>query len=55
MYHGKVMESGTLDDIFRHPAHPYLQALLRAVPRFHMEPGERLTPIREIPAAARAA
>ncbi|HEY8012985.1 MAG TPA: ABC transporter ATP-binding protein, partial [Dongiaceae bacterium] len=49
MYHGKVMESGTLDDIFRHPTHPYLQALLRAVPRFHMEPGERLTPLREIP------
>jgi peptide/nickel transport system ATP-binding protein len=49
MYHGKVMESGTLDDIFRHPTHPYLKALLRAVPRFHMEPGERLVPLREIP------
>jgi peptide/nickel transport system ATP-binding protein len=49
MYHGKVMESGTLDDIFRHPTHPYLQALLRAVPRFHMKPDERLTPLREIP------
>ena len=31
LYHGKVMESGTLDDIFRHPTHPYLKALLRAV------------------------
>src|SRR5689334_18123175 len=49
LYHGKVMESGTLDDIFRHPAHPYLKALLRAVPRFHMKPGERLIPLREIP------
>ncbi len=49
MYHGKVMESGTLDDIFRHPTHPYLKALLRAVPRFHMAPGERLIPLREIP------
>ncbi len=48
MYHGKVMESGTLDHIFRHPEHPYLQALLRAVPRFGMKPGERLVPIREI-------
>ena len=48
MYHGHVMESGTLDDIFRHPEHPYLNALLRAVPRFNMEPGERLIPIREI-------
>jgi peptide/nickel transport system ATP-binding protein len=49
LYHGKVMESGTLDDIFRHPAHPYLKALLRAVPRFHMAPGERLVSLREIP------
>ena len=48
MYHGEVMESGTMDDLFHAPEHPYLQALLRAVPRFGMEPGERLTPIREI-------
>ena len=48
MYHGKVMESGTVEDIFRDARHPYLQALMRAVPRFNMEPGERLTPIREI-------
>jgi peptide/nickel transport system ATP-binding protein len=50
MYHGEVMESGTLDDIFRRAEHPYLQALLRAVPRFDMKAGERLVPIREIPA-----
>jgi peptide/nickel transport system ATP-binding protein len=48
MYHGEVKESGNAEDIFRHPSHPYLQALLKAVPRFGMEPGERLTPIREI-------
>src|SRR5262245_27915287 len=48
MYHGKVMESGTIEHIFRAPSHPYLKALMRAVPRFNMEPGERLTPIREI-------
>jgi peptide/nickel transport system ATP-binding protein len=49
MYHGEVMESGSLDDIFRRAEHPYLKALLRAVPRFDMKPGERLVPIREIP------
>jgi len=49
MYHGEVMESGTLDDVFRRAAHPYLKALLRAVPRFDMKPGERLVPLREIP------
>lgn len=48
MYHGNVMEHGTLEQIFRKAEHPYLQALLRAVPRFNMEPGERLVPIREI-------
>ncbi|MBO6826908.1 MAG: ABC transporter ATP-binding protein [Sneathiella sp.] len=48
MYHGKVMEQGTLDDIFADPRHPYLKALLKAVPRFNMRDGERLTPIREI-------
>jgi peptide/nickel transport system ATP-binding protein len=49
MYHGEVVESGTLEDIFRDPRHPYLRALLRAVPRFDMKPGERLVPLREIP------
>jgi len=48
MYHGRVMEAGTLEDIFRDPRHPYLKALIRAVPRFNMAPGERLTPIREV-------
>jgi peptide/nickel transport system ATP-binding protein len=50
MYHGEIMEAGTLDDIFSRAAHPYLRALLRAVPRFDMKPGERLVPLREIPA-----
>ncbi|MGH7113269.1 MAG: dipeptide ABC transporter ATP-binding protein, partial [Stellaceae bacterium] len=50
MYRGEVVESGTLEDIFRHPEHPYLRALLRAVPRFDMRPGERLVPIREVAA-----
>ena len=51
MYHGKVVESATVEDIFRDPRHPYLKALMRAVPRFNMAPGERLTPIREVHAS----
>ena len=51
MYHGKVVESGAVEDIFRDPRHPYLKALMRAVPRFNMAPGERLTPIREVQSA----
>jgi peptide/nickel transport system ATP-binding protein len=54
MYRGRVMEAGSRDDIFRHASHPYLQALMRAVPRFDMQPGERLTPIREVKSAALA-
>ncbi len=48
MYHGQIMESGTVNEIFGRPSHPYLQALLRAVPHFDMKPGERLVPVREI-------
>lgn len=33
MYAGKVVEKGSSEDIFYHPAHPYTEALLRAVPR----------------------
>ncbi|MFH6783085.1 MULTISPECIES: ABC transporter ATP-binding protein [Methylobacterium] len=54
MYRGRVMEAGSREDIFRRPGHPYLKALMRAVPRFHMEPGERLTPIREVRSAVLA-
>jgi peptide/nickel transport system ATP-binding protein len=48
LHRGRVMESGSLTDIFHAARHPYLKALMRAVPRFNMKPGERLTPIREI-------
>ena len=48
MYRGRVTESGAIGDIFSAPRHPYLKALMRAVPRFDMQPGERLTPIRDI-------
>jgi peptide/nickel transport system ATP-binding protein len=48
MYHGQIMEMGPARDLFENPKHPYLRALLKAVPRFDMKPGERLTPIREI-------
>src|SRR3546814_2493578 len=50
MYRGRVMESGAVEDIFRRPQHPYLQALMGAVPRFDMAPGERLRPLSEVKA-----
>ena len=52
MYRGRMMETGEREDIFRRPQHPYLKALMRAVPRFAMKPGERLTPLREVKSAA---
>jgi len=32
MYMGRIVETGTRDDIYAHPSHPYTQALLSAVP-----------------------
>ena len=54
MYRGELMERGSREEIFRNPQHPYLKALMRAVPRFDMPAGERLTPIREIKVDAAA-
>jgi peptide/nickel transport system ATP-binding protein len=54
LYHGRVMESGRCAELLSAPRHPYLKALLHAVPRLRMAPGERLTPIREVPASGRA-
>lgn len=45
MYRGEVMESGTAEDIFRDPRHPYLLALMHAVPRIDADPSERLVPL----------
>ncbi len=57
IYHGEVMESGTKEAVLTDPQHPYLKALLAAVPRVHMAPGERLRSLRdlkvELPASMR--
>jgi len=46
LYRGRLVEAGPRDTVMRAPGHAYLRALLHAVPRFDMAPGERLTPIR---------
>jgi peptide/nickel transport system ATP-binding protein len=48
LYEGRVMEQGPIGALYERPAHPYLRALLRAVPHFDMKPGERLVPLRAI-------
>ncbi|PYE26548.1 peptide/nickel transport system ATP-binding protein [Rhizobium sp. PP-F2F-G20b] len=49
IYHGEIMEAGSVEDIFRNPSHPYLKGLMAAVPHFDMKPGERLKALREVP------
>ncbi|WP_331296522.1 ABC transporter ATP-binding protein [Methylobacterium hispanicum] len=51
LYRGRLVESGPREAVMRAPGHAYLRALLDAVPRFDMAPGERLTPIRPARAA----
>ena len=45
LYRGQVMESGVAEDIFRMPQHPYLKALMAAVPRIDADPAHRLMPL----------
>lgn len=42
MYMGRVMEFGSLEDIFENPSHPYTQALLRSVPVLGLAEGQEL-------------
>ena len=48
MFRGRVMEAGNARDLIEAPRHPYLKALLHAVPRLHMDPNERLVALREV-------
>ena len=36
MYCGRVLESGSVYEIFDHPSHPYTEGLLRSIPRIGM-------------------
>ncbi len=44
MYAGQVVEEGSVDSIFDHPAHPYTRGLLRAMPRLGTRREDRLLP-----------
>lgn len=48
LYRGRVMERGTCEQLLNRAEHPYLKALLDAVPRLHTHAGQRLASIREI-------
>lgn len=45
IYAGKIVESGSKEDIFDYPSHPYTQGLFAALPSLDKD-ADRLTPIR---------
>lgn len=47
MYAGKVVEYGTVEDIFYRPKHPYTKGLLESIP--HFESGQKLERLNTIP------
>jgi oligopeptide/dipeptide ABC transporter ATP-binding protein len=49
MYAGRVVEQGTLDEIFYDPQHPYTWGLLGSVTRMDREPPRRLPAIPGLP------
>ncbi|MGI9407637.1 MAG: dipeptide ABC transporter ATP-binding protein [Hyphomicrobiaceae bacterium] len=48
VYRGEVMESGMVHDVLGNPQHPYLTALLGAVPKIDEKAKQRLKPLRDI-------
>ncbi|MDB5052697.1 MAG: peptide transporter ATP-binding protein [Bacilli bacterium] len=49
MYAGKVVEHGTVEDVFYNPRHPYTWGLLRSVPRLDQDQHTPLVPIEGTP------
>lgn len=49
MYAGKLVEQGSVEDVFYHPQMPYTLGLLGSLPRLDEERGHRLTPITGTP------
>ena len=45
MYSGKIVEMGTVSEIYNRPFHPYTHGLLRSVPRLDMDKNKELVPI----------
>lgn len=48
IYAGKIVESGSLEDLFDHPSHPYTQGLFDSLPSMTDE-NEKLKPIAGMP------
>ena len=48
MYLGKIMETGTVEEIFKEPAHPYTQGLLASMPSLFSQPKTHLQSLRGV-------
>ena len=49
MYAGKIVEYGTIDDIFYNPKHEYTKGLLRSIPKLSNKEHKKLVPIEGTP------
>ena len=49
MYAGRIVETGTCDEIFYHPKHEYTKGLLESIPRLDSTKHEKLIPIEGNP------
>jgi oligopeptide/dipeptide ABC transporter ATP-binding protein len=49
MYAGMIVETGTVEDIFERPKHPYTWGLLQSTPKLDTSEDERLAPIEGSP------
>ena len=49
MYAGKIVERGTVDEIFYHSTHPYTRALLNSVPKIHSNNKDKLYSLKGTP------
>ncbi len=49
MYAGQIIETGTGDEIFDKPHHPYTRGLMQSVPRLGPAVRHRLTPVEGMP------
>ncbi|WP_163969520.1 ABC transporter ATP-binding protein [Oceanobacillus halotolerans] len=49
MYAGEIVETGTLEEIFYNPQHPYTWGLLQSMPKMHQDRSVPLIPIKGSP------
>jgi len=49
MYAGNIIETGSIDEIFYEPKHPYTWGLLKSMPKLNAKEHERLVPIEGNP------